>query len=184
MFGTYSQKVAILSIAIIGVIALGGCKQADNTVVITYQPLVNSKTVSNGVSTASAGSGKMFMVYCISKIKNTGVDAVNFQFDVNRLEVESGNELYSITPAESWVWTAQSPLVADGGTEFNVGRILIRADVTGMPYGGKYSWVPLSYDYTGEESILMVRYDNPDFKDAAITSSNIPMCYDGALIPE
>ena len=176
MFGTYSQKVAILSIAIIGIIALGGCKQADKTVVITYQPLVNSKSVGSGY----LGGGEMWMVYCISKIKNTGVDANDFQFDLNDLEVESGNHLIS----SNWVWTAQSKLVNAGTTEYNIGRILIRADVTGMPYGGKYSWVPLLYDTTGEESVFMARYDSPDFKDGSIAPSNISICYDGALIPE
>jgi len=182
MFGTYSQKVAVLLIAIIGIIALGGCAQ-DKTVVITYQPLINAKSISGKPYPIPAGAGKMWMVYCISKIKNTGVDAVDFQFDLNRLEVGSGNQLVS----PGWAWTAQSKLVNAGGTEFNVGRILIRADVTGMPYEGKYSWVPLLYDTTGEESVLIVQYPSPptpDFKNGSIAPSNIPMCYDGALIPD
>jgi len=185
MFRTYSQKVAILLIAIIGIIALGGCAQKDKTVVITYQPLANAKSITSGSNPIPAGNGKMWMVYCISKIKNTGADANDFQFDINRLKVASGNQLTS----PGWAWTAQSKLVNAGTTEFNLGRILIRADVTGMPNQGKYSWIPLTYSYTPNtgESVAMVQYPSspsPYFNTGSLDPSNIPICYDGALIPD
>ena len=181
MFKAYHQKV-ILAIVIIGAFVLGGCEK-DKLVVITYQPLINSRYVSGTPNPVPAGEGKIFMVYCISKIKNTGADAVDFQFDLVRLKVGSGNHLIPTSP----IWTAQNKLVNAGETVFNDGTIIIRADVTGFPNEGKYSWVPLLYNTTGEESVFMAEYPSPpspDFHNGSIAPWNIPICYDGTLIPE
>lgn len=184
MFKAYYQRI-ILAFVIIGVISLGGCK--DKTVVITYQPLVNSEFIADSIHLPSlpAGDGKIFRIYCISKIKNTGADAVDFKFDLARIKVGPDDVL--VPPHLSYgLLTAQSKLVKAGKTEFNIGTIVIKADVTDEPNEGKYTWRTLNYKSTGEESVLIVQYPSKPSPDYIHTArpTNIPVCYDGKLIPE
>ncbi len=175
------QKAIVWAVTLIVMIILGGCKK-EKTVIITYQPLVNAKYIPGNVATSYAGDGKIWMIYCISRIKNTGSDAINFQFDINRLYVSSENKL----EPSYWPWTAESKSVAAHTTEYNLGKILIRADMTGMPNEGQQAWVQLHYSTVGEESIVMVQYPNPplpQFQEGTLSQNNIPICYDGQNIP-
>ncbi|NNF46301.1 MAG: hypothetical protein HKN69_05985 [Desulfofustis sp.] len=178
-------KLTTIATVIVATSGLTGC--GDPVTYITYQPLKlgNNLYVNPQNNYVNAGPGRLWMVYCISKIRNDDDDAVAFSFDTGDLYTEPGQALVTSGAVPSWAWSVQNTVVAANDTVYDLGTIVFSAEVHDL---NDPAWADLYYTASGDESVVMVKHVNapPDpVLDNFLSQVALPQtCVPGASIPD
>ena len=180
-------KIATIIIAIVATSFLGGCTSTPLTV-ITYQPLKlgNNLWVSPQNDMVNAGPSRLWMVYCILKIKNKDDDAVNFNFQTADLYTTSDQSLVTGLGKPSWAWTVPNQVVVNANTnEYDLGTIVFNTTVANL---NSPAWETLYYHSTSGESVLLVKHVTappaPVLNNFLSQAALPQTCKSGSTIPD
>jgi len=133
----------------LGSIHFSACDPNENAVVVVeYKQIANFpvyKLASDSNDSTGAGDG-MFIMYKITKIKNTGSEAEKFEFDANRVSTITSDKISNDTVTAGNILLVAQNLttidVAAGKTE-NVDRCFIKRAQTSKPKSLLSAQVPV-----------------------------------------
>ena len=167
---------ALLLAALVGLTAADCPKK---TVVIHYRPLANTSDITSNGAHAAAEAG-IFRIYRIYQIDNLESDAQTFAFEASKVYLRKPNkaELLHVRKDGGVPYSDQSASldVAPHTSAKDLQIYLVMWD-SQPPPAGSDDWVPLRYNNSGGESLLLVqdpKDPKPVFKQA-MTSADLPV---------
>jgi hypothetical protein len=179
-----------IATAITTIVAVSFLPSCDNTptVIITYQPLKlgNNLWVSPENNMVNAGPGRIWMVYCISKIRNKDDGAVSFTFETGDLYTTSDQSLVTGLGQNSWARTVPDQVLINANTTaYDLGTIVFSTPVANL---NSPSWETLYYHSTNEESVSLIRHVTAPpapVLNNFLSQVSLPQnCKPGATIPD
>lgn len=144
---SHRLRAAKLAAAMLLAAGIGACSTGQ-TVTIKYTPLANADWT--GTSPSQTAKTGIFSVYCIVSIENKEPNALPFQFDPARLTVQPPNSFVQ----QSAFWQVHPLTVPPGGAVANPGTLAVLIPGADTP---SETWVPLSYNTIGNESVIIVQ---------------------------
>lgn len=169
-------RVFFLGILFLGLTA-GSCPK-KKTVTLHYRPLANTFKIQSNGKTATAEKG-IFRIYRIYRIYNNEPDAETFEFRASKVYLRKPGqaELMQVRKDGDIPYSEQSTgeNVPPHSTADHLPYYLVMWDHE--PPEANDDWVPLRYDNSGGESILLIQDPvdpKPVFKQA-MTSNDLPV---------
>ena len=173
----FKRRSTALMVAALFGFAVPGCDQ-NKTVTIHYRPLANTYEITSNGAHATAQTG-IFRIYRIYRIDNNEADAETFAFETSKVYVRNKDkaELMWVRKDGNVPYSEQSagenvdPHTSAGSLPY---YLVLRDSQQPEANDG---WVPLRYDNSGGESILLVQdpaEPHPVFKQS-MTSNDLPV---------
>ena len=177
-----AHRMAVVAAAGAATLALGAC---SDTVLIKYDQVVDCPIFDEN-PTASPDNqkraGGIFLFYNITEIQNTGANASDFKFDLNKIYIDDKAHKPDSTIAYKLIGTspyvgAKNQTVKKGESKSPVGFIAIDEPISGPQ--DKFLTANLRYDNSAGESILMV---NDSIGKKPLYTTSCTPSYLGSLI--
>jgi len=178
----YATMVAAILAASLAAVVLASCDPPNESarVYIEYEQLANFhdyKTAPDASGTYSADPGRIYVLYQIRKITNTGPQAQTFVFNKYNPRTETSEGIETDTAAGDFQLLGASLVdnlsVAPGETKVNPGCIIKQAAVSQLPLG---SLVDLQHgpvgNPAGSQPVTMTRV--PGDTTTAIIDIGLP----------